>query len=150
MTFFNGTKIRILPNLILSLSIIGINIISPSGLVLLDLGFIEITKGALRTGIDKSAMLIGLLYLSKNISNIDVKLPGEFGLTLRDTFYYFSQLTNGERVTFNGIMGQIDNKLLNLQPYSGSDVKNSKQNSFNLIKIITLAITVIGLIFNYK
>lgn len=118
-----------------------ISLFTPQGLILTTWGPIILTKGAIYSGISRSSMLIGLLYLSKNISLSQIKFSGTLGIIIRDTFHYFNQLTSGEKIKFSNMIVEIDNKLLNLKPYSSEDLDLTKEHKkdFNLtIFIITL------------
>lgn len=102
-------------------TVIAINLVSPNGLVILKIGSFPITKDSLLKGIEKSSLLTGILYLSKNISLTKIKIPGNLGIIIRDTFHYFSQLTGGDRIRPQNLIEDLDNKLLELKPFSSSD-----------------------------
>ncbi len=132
-----GKKVKLLPNIMVCFTVVFISLLSPYGQILFNLGPLPLTKGAIISGIDKASLLIGLIYLSKNILNIQVKFPGYFGSLLRDTFHYFNQLTNSEKITKKNIISQIDEKLLNLKPYFPKiqelKASNDKGLKFNII-----------------
>ncbi len=141
LSFLSGSKVKILPNVVLFNSIMLITILSPEGLILTTIGPLVITKGAIYSGIGRSSLLIGLLYLSKNISMSNIKFSGKLGLIIRDTFHYFNQLTSGDRVKFSNFLIQIDEKLLNLKPYSLGENNSTiipKLNFSYITFIITL------------
>ncbi len=98
------------------------------------------------SGIDKASLLIGLLYLSKNTSSINIKIPGELGLIIKNTFLYFSQLTNNNQINLKNkseIFLRLDNMLLDLKPDidSTSNVKNLiVKNSSYFVLIVSLII----------
>lgn len=153
ISFLSGSKVKLKPNLILFISITIITILSPEGLVLFSIGSLKITKGALLTGIDRSSLLIGLLYLSKNISMSNIKFSGKIGIIIRDTFHYFNQLTSGEQVKFKNLIPQLDNKLLSLTPYNLKDysVENTKKRNSNyIILFLTLILFLLDkLLYNF-
>jgi hypothetical protein len=96
-TFFiaaalSGKKIRILPPLIMLVSITLLNLFTPIGRVLVSFRRISVTAGALRLGIHKALTLIGLIYLSRAAVRSDLSLPGRFGSIITRTFYYFDQV----------------------------------------------------------
>lgn len=145
ISFLSGSRIKILPNVILFSSIVFISILSPRGLIILSLGPITITQAALYSGISKSSMLIGLLYLSRDISISNLKFHGGLGLIIRDTFHYFNQLTSGDRVRFSTMITDIDRKLLDLKPYSINKNKSNadsvrRYNYTNFIATVLLVI----------
>ena len=60
-----GGKIRYRASLVLFLTITGIHILTPSGLVLFRIGDFPFTLGSLEVGVRKSLLIIGLIYLSR-------------------------------------------------------------------------------------
>lgn len=147
-----GMKIKILPNLTIFLSIIIINILVPQGLILYRLGPIIITRESLFSGIEKSSLLIGLLYLSRNISLINIKLPGRAGIIIRDTFHYFNQLTEGERISPKNLISQIDKKLMALTPinYCADNKKKVATNNLYILSLVTGIIFALdNILFNF-
>lgn len=131
-SLLSGMKVKIMPNLILFSSLILINLLVPQGEVLFELSYIIITKDALFNGIEKSSLLIGLLYLSKNISFSNIKIPGRPGIIIRDAFYYFNQLSSGDRIKPVKILEQIDQKLVELKPPEESLQNDNKPISKTL------------------
>lgn len=87
-----GKRIRLLPPLIMLVSITLLNIFTPIGKVLFSVGRFSITLGALRLGLQKALTLIGLIYLSRATVRSDLRLPGKFGSIITKTFYYFDQI----------------------------------------------------------
>ncbi|MGL1894406.1 MAG: hypothetical protein OCD02_22435 [Spirochaetaceae bacterium] len=134
----SGIRVKILPNVILLTTIVFINLLSPLGQIIYTLGPLNITLGALSSGIERGALLIGLLYLSKSMNMSNIKLPGSFGILIRDTFFYFSQLTTGDKIKFKSMISDIDIKLLNLKPYSekSGNIISSKKNPYVYISFI--------------
>jgi len=140
LSLINGMRIKILPNLILFVSITIINLFVPQGQILLKWHSITITRDALFSGIEKSSLLIGLMYLSKNITFSSIKIPGRAGYVIRDTFHYFNQLSSGERITKGDIIKQIDKKLLNLTSIKDGETINSSNNKKLLYIILLLTL----------
>lgn len=99
---------------------------TPRGLVLYTLGPFNITKGSLESGLFKSSLLIGTIYLSKIITSGTIKLPGKIGILIADIFSYFNQLSSGSKITPKNLINDLDNKLLNLNR-DDIDVKYSKR-----------------------
>ena len=93
LSSLSGKKFRVLPNLMISAGIIFMNLLTPMGRVLYSLGSFYITAGALRVGISKALMLIGLIYVSRFSVTRGLSLPGEFGGIIARVFYYFEELT---------------------------------------------------------
>lgn len=143
VSLINGSKVKILPVLLMFLTIITINIMTPGGLVIFELGSFSITKGALFRGLGRSSLLIGILYLSRNISLTTIRIPGSFGFLIRDTFHYFSQLSSGERIRAKYLIEDLDKKLLNLKSFSPeasqtSDTEKRKHVILPLCAVMTI------------
>ncbi len=146
-SIFSGFRVKLLPNIILLFSIILINLLSPQGLILFKIGPQAITKGALLSGINRASILIGLLYISKNISLKSVKFRGVAGEIISDTFFYFNQLTSGNRVVFKNFMDQIDTKLMELthikdEKTTNTNIKTNNTNKFFLLIATTLILLI--------
>lgn len=93
-----GKRVLILPNLLMIAGIVAANLLSPLGRVLLSIGPLPITEGAIEDGLYKASMLIGLIYLSRVAVREDLVLPGRFGSLIAQTFSYFG-LIAGARGT---------------------------------------------------
>lgn len=118
-------RVKILPNIILFTSILLINVLYPFGEVIYEIGFIVITKDALLTGINRASLLMGLIYLSRNISLEKLVLPGDIGIIIKDVFYYFNRFTSGRRVRFKTFIEDIDYKLQHIdEEFSPSEQKH--------------------------
>ncbi|MBN2619147.1 MAG: hypothetical protein JXR64_12610 [Spirochaetales bacterium] len=140
-------RIKIIPNIILLFSVIIINLLYPFGRVLFYLGPLRITLESLLSGIQKGSLLIGLMYLSKNISISSIKIPGEVGLLIKDTFYYFNQFTQGDKVKFKTFITDIDNKLLalsNTKPVESEIIRKNRNNTL-IIFSTTLILFILDL-----
>ena len=96
LAFLSGKKIRIVPVLVMVSGIVSANLISPVGEVLFQLGSFPFTKGALFKGLEKSALLIGMIYISKFSVSSDLKLPGGKKNILSLVFFYFEKIMEGE------------------------------------------------------
>ena len=91
-----GKKIRIIPNIIMLAGITAANLLTPLGEVIFYIMKFPVTKGALYSGLEKSALLSGMIYISR------IALSGDFHLSrnrrniLSDLFYYFERIMEGE------------------------------------------------------
>jgi uncharacterized membrane protein len=72
------------------------NILSPFGLVILDLKIITITYGALEMGLEKALLLIGLVFTSLFSVSPGLQLPGRLGGVLAKMFYFYEELYSGK------------------------------------------------------
>lgn len=74
--------------LITVLSFAGItafNLLTPYGREIAAVGPLSVTSGALRTGLDKAAVIEGLLMISRGMLPRNLTLPGRFGALLSET-----------------------------------------------------------------
>ena len=85
--------IRILPPLILCISVVFFNLFTPEGLVLFSLGKFKVTLGAVQNGLHKSGVLLAMVFVSQYAVSRDLNLPGKAGGFLSRVFYYFDALS---------------------------------------------------------
>ena len=92
LSFLRGRRIK--PLLILSFfaGITAIHVLTPYGRVLYDAGFLEITEGALKSGLQKSGLLVGLIYLSQFSVDSRIYFPGRLGGVVGRVFFYFERI----------------------------------------------------------
>ena len=69
-----------------------VNLFSPVGRVMLRIGPLTITRGALVVGLSKATTLGCLLYLSRFCIRPSVRLPGTLGRYVSETFTYLNML----------------------------------------------------------
>lgn len=69
-------------------------LLSPAGKILITVRSFKITQDALFLGLHKSAVLIGMVYISKTIVSYRIRLPGALGAFIRDIFSYYAQFTS--------------------------------------------------------
>lgn len=115
-----GKRVRLLPNIIITIGIVAAQILFPFGHVLFFIGRFPVTLGAIRAGILKSALLIGMIYLSRLAVRPDLRLPGRFGKYISRVFFYFEKLTELKRQTDSkklrgSLVRRLDNILFELQ-----------------------------------
>lgn len=111
-------RIRILPSIFISLSIIFFSFLSPSGKILLTVGSFRITENSLVYGLNRASILVGLVFLSQTIVSLNLKFPGKAGMFINEMFMYFSKLT-AVRISFKDfkfkkIIETLDSKLLEI------------------------------------
>lgn len=92
-----GGKFRIVPNLILVSGITLAYIIHPAGKVLFMLLEFPVTEGALVSGLTRSLMLIGLIYISRLSVSSKLNFKGAAGNLIGRVFYYFEVITESKR-----------------------------------------------------
>lgn len=106
-------KIRILPSVFITVGIVFFALLSPSGKILLTLGSFKITQNALIQGLNRSSVLIGLLFFSQSIINSKIHFPGKIGDFISRTFVWYEKLTE-TKISFKPgeIIKSIDEHLL--------------------------------------
>jgi len=90
---FTGRKFRIIPNALLFFSVTAAHLFQPIGMVITTIGGLSITMGALTSGVSRSLLLIGLIYISRISVSPHLNLPGRFGHLLGSVFFYFETIT---------------------------------------------------------
>ena len=96
VSFSAGKRIRILPNIIMLSGITAANLLTPVGKVLFYLFIFPVTSGALVNGLEKSALLIGMIYLSKTALSGEFSMTGKKGNIFSELFFYFEKIMEGE------------------------------------------------------
>ncbi len=116
----SGRRVKILPGLLLFIFIIIANIFSPVGRVFFSIGKLPVTAGALRNGLLKGTMLIGLIYLSRFSISPGIRIPGSFGTIIGKVFFYFECIMKADiKITAGNFIGQIDRLLMDVDLKSG-------------------------------
>ncbi len=88
-----GKRFKILPNILLFTGITAAHLLRPAGEVLLTVFGMPITKDALVSGVSRSLLLIGLVYVSRISISSRLLLPGRGGQLLGSVFFYFERIT---------------------------------------------------------
>jgi heptaprenyl diphosphate synthase len=92
-------KVRLLPSLLMTLGVTFFSLLSPYGKVLFSAGSFRITQDALVTGLRKSGILTGMVFLSQFAISPRLSIPGRAGRFLGSMFSIFDSLTS-ERISF--------------------------------------------------
>ncbi len=112
-----GKKIRYLYFIMMTLSITAFHLLTPMGRIIMELGPLQITSGALQTGLLKGITLGGLVFLSLFSVTPSLKLPGRLGGLLARMFYYFEEILDGrKRVKASDFIGSLDIILMEIFP----------------------------------
>jgi len=90
----SGRKFRLIPNIILLITVTFANTLSPNGLVLFTIGTYPITLNALIIGANKALLLISFIYASHYMMSSRPQIPGKLGALISLQFYYFDCLTS--------------------------------------------------------
>jgi len=91
-----GKRLRWAYFLLLILSVVFFHLLNPWGRVLLEIGPLAITVGALESGLIRGFTLVGMVFLSVAAVRPELELPGRFGGLLGKTFYYFDAVIEGK------------------------------------------------------
>lgn len=116
IAIMHGRRFRLLPNIILLISVSSAHILQPNGLLLFSLGDFPITAGAMILGMRKAFTLIALLYLSHYMVTGKPQFPGTLGRLISLQFYYFDKITSGWKTISpkRPFIGAIDTLMLSL------------------------------------
>ena len=108
-------KVKVIPPLLTAFFIILFSLLSPYGLVLVKIGFIKITQGALESGLRKSGILLGMTFCSQLILASKFNFPGKIGGRIQQFFNYYGLFTQSmKKNKFKGIIQFIDEHLQNI------------------------------------
>lgn len=116
LAYYYRRSMRILPPLMILISVTLANLIQVNGLQLFTLFGLPITAGSLVIGVRKALTLIGLLYLSQFMIAGQPQLPGTLGRLLSLQFTYFDQITRRwKELDKSHLMQALDNLLLSFE-----------------------------------
>ncbi len=122
----HGKRFRLLPNLLLIVSVTLANLMQKNGLVLTEIFGYPITAGALELGLKKACTLIGMIYLSQYMVSARPSLPGPIGMLVSRQLYYFERITElwkGSGST--GVIARIDELLFSLDAIEETQQESS-------------------------
>ena len=113
-------RVRVVPSLVIIISVTFFALLSPSGEVLLTLGRLKVTLDSLLLGLRRSGILVGMVFLSRALispQNNDsfLKHFGKAGNKLTEVFFWLNLLTE-KKFSFKKslIIQQIDERLLEI------------------------------------
>jgi len=115
LTLLRRGKVLILPSILITASIVLFAVMSPYGKVLFRIGSLRITEGALKNGLHRSGILVGMVFLSQFAVSPKLRLPGRAGKFLSRIFTVFDKLTE-QRISFKpgNIISSIDKRLMEI------------------------------------
>lgn len=85
-------RVKVLPSLLITVSVTFFCLISPFGRVLFRIGSWALTEGALSEGLKKSSTLVGMVFFSQCILSAHFTLPGKMGHFFSEVFSFFGKL----------------------------------------------------------
>lgn len=110
-------RVRLVPSLVIVLSVTFFSLLSPSGEVLLSLGSFKITFDSLLLGLRRSGILVGMVFLSRLIISQEsgkalISHRGMISNKLTEVFFFLSLLTE-KKISFKKghIIEAIDQRL---------------------------------------
>lgn len=111
-----GKRVKVLPGIIIIVSVTAAAVLSPLGEVLLYAGRFPVTEGALFQGLTRGLNLVGMVYLSRCTISSRLKIPGKAGRLFYRVFFYFEELSSVrlEKSRSGGLMQAVREKLLHL------------------------------------
>ncbi len=115
IVLISGRKIKFLPFFFMSASIIIFNLLAPSGKVLVSVFGLQVTAGALLTGVKKALTVEGMIFLSRWMIRPSLRLPGSFGRLVSRSFTVLEQLSERkEKFSIRNPVASIDAILMSL------------------------------------
>jgi len=122
MALFHGRRFRIVPNMLVLLSVTLANLLQANGLVLVTVWGFSVTAGALAIGVKKALTLIGLIYVSQFMVSGRPSLPGAIGSLISLQLYYFERITEiWKRPGRGGLIAALDRLLFALDDIASLD-----------------------------
>jgi hypothetical protein len=140
----------IVGSIVFMISTIAVNLFSPVGRVMLRIGPVRITRGALILGLSKATTLVCLLYLSRLCVRPSVRLPGTLGRYVSETFAYLSKLLSGGRkLTNKNLVRRLDeifDTVYNEQRFN-SHLEEGRNTFTGVAFLVSLLVVNWGLVF---
>ena len=123
-----GKRIRWGYFVIMVVSITLFNLLTPVGEVLVRLGPLVITRGALEQGLMKAFAIPGLVFISLFAVRPDLRLPGRFGGLVARLFFYFEHVLEGRKqIRIRRFVETVDTLLLSVLEASGGAGQPTEQ-----------------------
>jgi heptaprenyl diphosphate synthase len=106
-------RVRLLPAVSVTAGVVFFALLVPSGKVLLTLGSLVVTEGALVAGLRRAEILVGMVFLSQLVLGAGMPLPQGF---LAKVFTYYECMTT-KRIPFKKghVIQALDEHLLSLR-----------------------------------
>ena len=104
--------IRVLPSLLVTVTVTGCALLSPTGKVLATTGPLVITSDALLRGLHRSGVLVGSVAISQFAISRELRIRGKAGDFVRLTFVFFERLTARGLPRAGHLFDSIDARLV--------------------------------------
>ncbi len=149
-------SIKLLPSIIIFLSIVFFNLLTPSGKIVFTIGSIKITEGALLFGLQRAGILLSMVFISQYAISKNLHIKGTVGIFINNMFYYFDKLTEHKsKFTIKKPFESIDSILIEVYNDDEGHIKASlseyKKQEFSqwVICILPLIICYTLLAFSF-
>ena len=134
-----GKRRLVVGSLIFVVTTIVVNLFSPVGRVILKVGPLRVTEGALRVGISKAMTLTSLLYVSRFCVRPSVRLPGIVGQTVSATFAYLGKLlAEGKRLFRHDVVRSLDERFERIYNSDDHPPAGSPAGGNTVVGLLTL------------
>ena len=108
-------KVNLIAPILTLIFIVFFSLLTPYGLVLLNLGFIKITQGALESGLRKSGILLGMTFCSQLILTFRFNFTGKVGGRIKQFFncygFFTQSADKGKKIKYKGLVQFLDEHL---------------------------------------
>ena len=140
-----GRRRLVIGSYVFIVTTIFVNLLSPVGRVILQIGPLRITLGALYVGISKATTLASLLYVSRICVRPSVRLPGVLGRYVSETFAYLGKLlARRERVSRHNLVQSLDEQFESILGSDGDRPAGLPTAGNTLVGVLALAALLIA------
>ena len=149
LAWFAGKKNNALITVVVILSIVAFNLLTPYGQTLFSIGAFRVTQGAFMSGLQRAATLEGLIMLSRFSIRRDLRLPGAFGELLGESFRILAVIQERRNaVSRKNFAAGIDTLMLELsqmeEPPAGAFPGELRRGSTAAGRIILAAAVILA------
>jgi hypothetical protein len=147
-----GKRRLVIGSVVFMLTTIIVNLFSPAGRVVVQIGPFPVTRGALEVGISKATTLAGLLYLSRLCVRPSVRLPGVAGRYISETFGFLNQLlARRKQVARRNVVRRLDELFESVSrsqgQWSSAHPDRAQNTPLGVIAMVSLLIVNWGSLF---
>ena len=141
----SGRRRLLIGSSIFIITTILVNLLSPVGKVVLLVGPLRITRGALQVGITKALTLSSLLYVSRICVRPSLRLPGAAGRTISQTFAYLGKLlARRKRVSRRNVVQSLDEQFESILQSSDGELTGAPMQGNSVIGVVAIVALLIA------
>ena len=110
-------KIKVLPSLLLTITLTFFELLTPNGKILFYVGKLPVTLGALEQGLQRSGVLVGMVFSSQMIVNKNISLKGFIGRSIQNIFLVFNLLRERsvpKKTKLSQVFSYVDESLVEI------------------------------------